>query len=71
MKEKDNSYNNSKYCYECIHLNVTEKEQLTMRLKPNHYCNKYKQVVLHHGNHPNLPKLEECINFKNKKGKND
>jgi ribosomal protein L33 len=69
MKDKDNSYNNSEYCGECIHLNVTEKEQTNMRIKPNHYCNKFKKVVLHREYHPNLPKLEACINFKKRKAK--
>lgn len=67
----DNSYNNSEYCHECMWLKPTEKEQNTMKIKPNHFCNKFKKVVLHGEHHPNLPKLEECINSKKKKGKND
>lgn len=65
---------NNKYCGNCSGLNVTEEQQLKMRIKPNHFCKRFKKVVLHRDEYPKLPKLDECIkeaeNYKNKKSKN-
>lgn len=52
---------NNIYCGDCKFLNPTEEQQSKMRIKPNHFCKKFKKVVLHGDQHPNLPKFEECI----------
>lgn len=54
----------NKYCGNCRFLNVTEEQQLKMRIKPNHFCKKFKKVVLHGDEHPELPKLDECKGIK-------
>lgn len=53
------------FCWDCEHLNITERQQRQKGLSDflgEHICKKYKKRILHGKHHPNLPRLEECIN---------
>jgi len=51
-------------CNECIHINVTEKEQ--KRFDVNHYCLKLTKRVKHNQSHPALPCICKGKYFKAK-----
>lgn len=62
-----------KYCNDCDCLSITEEEQDRLKaiakkegrcIPPqhgSHYCNKYMKMVAHRGQHPLIPRLNECI----------
>jgi hypothetical protein len=48
------------FCGNCTYLSVTEEEQNSKKKDEIHFCNLFKQRVLHFDKHPNLPRLPEC-----------
>ena len=48
------------FCGNCTYLSVTEEEQNSNKKDEIHFCNLFKQRVLHFDKHPNLPRLDEC-----------
>lgn len=56
---RETSKANDKYCNECMHLSITEKNQ-TDKSK-YHICTKYGKRVKHNNEHPLLYKCDECL----------
>lgn len=50
-----------KFCYNnCNYLTPNEFNQINS--KEPHRCLKYKEVVIHGGNHPNILRCDKCLN---------
>ena len=49
------------YCDNCKYLSLTEKEQKKLSMSHlDHKCKLLNKRVFHLGQHPKLPKLEDC-----------
>lgn len=57
----------SLFCDGCPYLSVTEVQQDAVRkldgIMMAHECRWYHSILLHHGQHPRIPKLPECANY--------
>ncbi len=50
-----------KYCDECKYLSLTEREQKARKINHiDHKCTLLNKRVMHRGQHPRLPRLEDC-----------
>lgn len=50
-----------KYCNECKNLSLTEKKQKLMKLNYlDHICTLLNKRIMHKGQHPRLPRLDDC-----------